>query len=191
MFQNYDDISARLDAVERNIVAERVRCALVQSQIDQLLSSLRQRKQRLDHKSHVVDNEQLSDQTRHIAQPMDTFQATPPATQTPTCDYQEAKKGTITMMPAKADAAADTTTELTSVVHEAITSSHVVQPVTISTSELTGHASSHVDSSPAKPTGVADKAASRAQGIFTTTLELTLSVNRQQHKLPLNPHEVT
>ena len=82
MFQSYDDISARLDEVERKIFADRVRCASVQGQIDQLLSCLRQRKQRLDHKSHVVEKEQLSDQQRHIAQPIDTTQATPPATQT-------------------------------------------------------------------------------------------------------------
>ena len=107
----------------------------------------------------------------------------------------EAKEDNV--IPARTDAAADTTTELTRVGHEATTSSHVVQPVMISNSEPTrvdnkatttsshftvealtaepvGHASGYVESlETSEPTGVETKADSRAQVIEISTSELT------------------
>ena len=185
MSQSYEDISARLDAVERKIVAERVRRATVQSQIDQLLSSMRQRKQLSDHQSHIVDEKQLSDQQCHIAQPVETIQASPPATEKqPGLEdnfIHEAKKVNI-MNSAQTDEAADTTAELTSVVKEAA-SSYVVQTVMASTAEPSSHAGGYVDSiDTSEPTSVANNAASRAQVKYTSTYELTLSVNKTAYQ---------
>ena len=117
--------------------ASKTRYADIRSQIDNLKS-----KGLLNQFSDYeeIEEEQLSDFTNQVKsvdliqiQPSTAIVQPDPAESL----IKEAKEVTITMMPAKADAAADTTTELTSVGHKATTSSHVVQPVRISNSELT------------------------------------------------------
>ena len=121
MSQSYADILDRLDATERQIVETRQRCAETQSQIDQMLKSIRQRKQLSDHQSHIVEEEQLSDQQSHIAQPVDLSQASPPTTVEN--NFIEAKK--VIILKSSQTEAADTSSGQTSVEKEAA-SRHVV-----------------------------------------------------------------